>query len=87
MKAATHSVPEPLLVKRELVEGNLFIRASSLGLWGKVLMKLLQVHKFPTVIRLKPSFIWLFSHDVLSGKCFFYYQNLPGSHLTNPTCY
>lgn len=30
MKAATRSVPEPLLVKRELVEGNLFIRASSL---------------------------------------------------------
>lgn len=29
MKAAT--VPEPLLVQRQLVEGNLFIRASSLG--------------------------------------------------------
>lgn len=31
MKAATRSVPEPLLVKRQLVAGNLFIRASSLG--------------------------------------------------------
>lgn len=31
MKAATRSLPEPLLVKRQLVEGNLFIWASSLG--------------------------------------------------------
>lgn len=31
MEAATRSVPEPLLVKRELVEANLFIWASSLG--------------------------------------------------------
>lgn len=31
MKAATRLVPDPLIVKRQLVEGDLFIRALSLG--------------------------------------------------------
>lgn len=58
-----------------LLKGSWLKGTCSLGprLWGKVLMQLLQVHRFLTVIRPKSSFFLLFPDDVLSGKCWMFF--------------
>lgn len=83
-EAETRSLPEKLIVKRRLVEGDLFIRSSSLGQSANETF--FRVHRSSAVIGLKSGFILLFPDDGLSGKrwIFFHYQNLPRSLLTNP---
>lgn len=85
MKSETRWVPDPLMVKRRQIEGNLFIRASSLGQSANETFTGAQIlHCYQTSS--SSGFILFFPDDSLSGKRWFvfYHQNLPRSQLTNP---